>query len=300
MRPIFLVIILLAFTPAARAQQPSPTPPGEEVGNGAIIRISANLVNVPVTVLNRQGRYVVDLKQSDFRVFEDGVEQTIAHFSNVDQPLKIVMLLDTSGSTEPFLEQIKTSAKAFVQQLRPADTVKPIYFHGEINPLGVVRNNNPAALSASIDQIRVGPWQLGTRLYDAVDYGLLDLKRQTGRKAVILFTDGENTWGKATMKGTLHDAEESDIIFYTLQYGDGPPDKYLQELATRTGGTYFHGGATAFRETFIAVADELRRQYTLGYYPKESPEDGRERKIKVKVNRKRVAVRARATYTSRS
>ena len=299
MRTVVMIVMFVTLAVATRAQQPSPTvPPGEEIGSGEVLRISATLVNVPVLVTDREGRYILDLKQADFRVFEDGVEQTVAHFSNVDQPLKIVLLLDTSGSTEPFLDQIKASARSFVQQLRPADTVKPVYFHGEIKPLAVVRNADPATLSESIDEMKAGHWRMGTRLYDAVDFGLQDLKRQNGRKAVILFTDGENTWGKTTMKATLHEAEESDVVFYTVQYGDSPPDKYLQQLAARTGGGYFMAGS-AFRETFVSVADQLRRQYTLGYYPKDTPHDGRERKIKVKVNRKRVAVRARAAYTLR-
>lgn len=297
MRYVILIVVFGMVTIVTHAQQPAPTvPTGEEISSGDVLRINANLVNVPVTVIDRQGHYVVDLKQNDFRVFEDGVEQSISHFSDVDQPLKIVLLLDTSGSTEPFLDQIKASAKSFVQELRARDTVKPVYFHGEIKPLAMVSSSDPSALAASIDQMKAGHWRLGTRLYDAVDFGLQDLKRQRGRKAVILFTDGENTWGKATLKGTLHDAEESDVVFYTLQYGEGPPDKYLQQLATRTGGSYFTAGAV-IRDTFVAVADQLRRQYTLGYYPKDSPEDGRERKIKVKVNRKRVAVRARAAYS---
>jgi hypothetical protein len=80
---------------------------------------------------------------------------------------------------------------------------------------------------------------MGTRLYDAVDFSLRISKPESARKAVILLTDGENTWGKATMKSTLREAEESDVIIYSLQYGDLPPDKYLQQLADKTGGHYF-------------------------------------------------------------
>jgi len=139
---------------------------------------------------------------------------------------------------------------------------------------------------------------MGTRLYDAVDFALQVLKPESGRKAVVLFTDGENTWGKATMKSTLREAEESDIIVYALQYGDMPPDKYLQQLADKTGGRYFKAGdSNAIRQSFAGVADELRRQYVIGYYPKEAARSGQERKIKVKVNRKGVAVTARRSYT---
>ena len=139
---------------------------------------------------------------------------------------------------------------------------------------------------------------MGTRLYDAVDFTLQALKPEPGRKAVILFTDGENTWGKATMKSTLQEADESDVIIYALQYGDMPPDKYLQQLADKTGGRYFKAGdVNTIRQSFAGVAEELRRQYMIGYYPKEPSQPAQERKIKVKVNRKGVAVRARRSYT---
>src|SRR5882724_3819255 len=133
-------LLLLSLSALVQAQQlpsPSPSPAAtnstgqspEEVGEGEVLRISSNLVSVPVSVINRQGQYVVDLQQKDFRVYEDGKEQTIVHFSNVDQPFSVVLLIDTSGSTAPFIDQIKASAKAFVDQIRPADTIRPIYFH---------------------------------------------------------------------------------------------------------------------------------------------------------------------------
>jgi len=284
--------------------QPSPEAAqnGEEVGEGDVVRVSANLVSVPVSVVNRQGKYVVDLHQQDFRVYEDGAEQAIVHFSNVDQPFTVVLLIDTSGSTAPFIEQIKAAAKAFVDQLRPSDTVRPVYFHGEIKPLTAEGVNDPKLFSAAIDQIEPGPINLGTRLYDAVNFSLGALGRTGARKAVILLTDGENTWGKSTMKGTLRDAEESDTIFYTLQYGESrrgdlKPQHYLQQLAEKTGGRYFRGGdMNAIRQSFGEVAEELRRQYVLCYEPNE-PARGGVRKIRVKVNRKQVAVRARQFYT---
>jgi Ca-activated chloride channel family protein len=311
--PTFL--ILLSLSALAQAQSsplpsPSPSPAGaserqsatptqsvEEVGEGEVLRISANLVSVPLSVINRQGQYVVDLQRKDFRVYEDGVEQTIVHFSNVDQPFSVVLLIDTSGSTAPFIEQIKGAAKAFVEQLRPADTIRPIYFHGEIKPLTAAGINDPKLFEAAIDRIEPGPVNMGTRLYDAVAFGLDALRPVSTRKAVVLITDGENTWGKATMKGTLRDAEESDIVVYTLQYGDLAPQKYLQQLAEKTGGRYFNGGdMNTIRQSFVEVAEELRRQYVLGYEPRDPARAGL-RKIKVKVNRAHVGVRARRYIT---
>ena len=291
--------LVFAFAVAASAQSPQPSPKtaNEEVGEGEVLRITANLVSVPVSVMNRQGQYIVDLQRQNFRIYEDGKEQALAHFSNVDQPFSVVLLIDTSGSTAPFIEQIKSSAKAFVDQLRAADTVRPIYFHGEIKPLTDAGVNDRKAFDAAIDRIEPGPINMGTRLFDAVEFGLRAQKQTGTRKAVILITDGENTWGKATMKSTLREAEESDVVVYTVQYGDFVPQKYLQQLAEKTGGRYFRGGdANALRNSFVQVAEELRRQYVLGYHPNE-PEREAVRKIKVKVDRKNVTVRARESYT---
>ena len=160
-------------------------------------------------------------------------------------------LIDTSGSTAPFMDQIKGAAKAFVEQLRPSDTIRPVYFHGEIKPLTAEGISDPKLFSAAIDQIEPGPVNMGTRLYDAVAFGLGALKPVAARKAIILITDGENTWGKATMKSTLREAEESDVIVYTLQYGDFVPQKYLQELADKTGGRYFRGGRCEYDQAVV-------------------------------------------------
>ena len=307
-------LLLLSLSSFVHAQQsPSPTPSpaknsegqsAEEVGEGEVLRISSNLVSVPVSVMNRQGQYVVDLQQRDFRVFEDGKEQSIVHFSNVDQPFSVVLLIDTSGSTAPFIDQIKGAAKAFVDQLRPADTIRPVYFHGEIKPLTAAGINDPKLFDAAIDRIEPGPANMGTRLYDAVHFGLNSIAPAATRRAVVLITDGENTWGKASMKSTLREAEESDVVVYTVQYGDlqplrhqESPQVYLQQLAEKTGGRYFKGGdMNAIKRSFVEVAAELRRQYVLGYEPNE-PERIGLRRIRVKVNRKQVAVRARASYT---
>ncbi len=310
---IFVVLILSALGRAQPAPGPSPAPVArserqsvgaaqkpQEVGEGDVLRISAGLVSVPVSVIDRKGQYVLNLAQEDFHVYEDGVEQPIVHFSNTNQPIAVVLLIDSSSSTAPFIDQIKRAAKAFVEQLRPADTIRPVYFHGEIKSLTTEGINDPKLLDEAIDQIRPGPINLGTRLYDAVDFGLRTLKPAAARKAVILITDGENTWGKATMKSTLREAEESDIIVYTLQYGDLEPQKYLQQLADKTGGRYFKGAETnALRQTFVQIAQELRRQYVLGYHASELAQTERERKIKVRVARKDVAVRARRSYVYR-
>src|SRR6266511_5857649 len=147
------VLPRLPAAPASRERQsPATVQSGEEVGEGEVVHITANLVSVPVSVIDRQGKYVVDLQQKDFRIYEDGVEQLITNFSNIDQPFSVVLLMDTSGSTASFLGQMKGAAKSFVEQLRPVDTVQPIYFHGEIKPLTTNSTSDREILREAIDQ----------------------------------------------------------------------------------------------------------------------------------------------------
>src|SRR5258706_12704867 len=126
---ILLLLVLSSLVQAQQLPSPSPSPAatnsavqtGEEVGEGEVLHISSNLVSVPVSVMNRQGQYVVDLQQGDFRVFEDGKEQSIVHLSIVDRRFSVILLIDRSGSTAPFIDHIKGAAKDFVDQLRPAN-----------------------------------------------------------------------------------------------------------------------------------------------------------------------------------
>jgi Ca-activated chloride channel family protein len=137
----------------------------------------------------------------------------------------------------------------------------------------------------------------GTRLYDAVDFAYQLMKRIRGRKAIILFTDGGDTWSKATLKSTLRDATELDALVYTIHYGDAPSVDYLSSMAEKTGGHFYQAtDIEMIKQAFVAVAEELRRQYSIGYYPAKEARRGEERQIKVKVNRPGVGVRTRKSY----
>jgi Ca-activated chloride channel homolog len=270
---------------------------GEEVGDGDVLRVTTNLVSIPVSVMDRDGRYIFDLKQEDFRIYEGGVEQQIAHFSSVEQPFTVVLLMDSSSSTVSYLDQIREAASAFITQLRPRDSVLPITFDGMVHPLLYKGTSDRTFLNAALAKMRSDEGNNGTRLYDAVDFSYQLLKRVRGRKAIILFTDGEDTWSKATVKSTLRDATELDALVYTIRYGDKPSTDYLSSLSERTGGHFYQAtDIEALKQAFVAVAEELRRQYSIGYYPAKSPRRGEEREIRVKVNRPGVGVRTRKSY----
>jgi VWFA-related protein len=304
----FLIILVTLGQPAqgqqTRAQSPAakPTPSastgeGEEIGEDEVLRVTTNLVSIPVSVMDRDGRYIYDLRQEDFRIYEDGAEQQISHFSNVEQPFTVVLLMDTSFSSAAYLARIKEATNAFIAQLRPLDAVLPVTFDGVIRPLLSKGTSNRASLSAAIERMRTDEGNNGTKLYDAVEFAYQSLRRTRGRKAIILFTDGDDTWSKATRKSTLNDATELDALVYTISYGSSPSITYLDALAEKTGGRFYQAAdIETVRQSFNAIAEELRRQYSIGYYPKEAAHRGEERRIKVKVNRSNVGVRTRKFY----
>ena len=296
-----------------------------------VLKIDNSLITIPVSIFDRNGLYIPDLDKSDFKVFEDGKEQEIAYFATSEQPFTVVLLLDVSPSTEYKINEIQDAAIAFVNQLKAQDSVMVIEFDQSIRVLTEVTNDRPKIAKA----IRRSGFGSGTSLYDAVDYTLRKkLSKIQGRKAVVLFTDGVDTTSfKNSYDSTMREAEEADspifpIYFNTFFNNNGgvmsspfPPlgrfpggrtmssrgtssgeylvgKKYLEDLAANTGGRLFQpesssGGLT---RAFEGIAEELRRQYSIGYYPTYVGQAGQRKQIKVRVNRPNVIVRARDSY----
>lgn len=262
-----------------------------------VLRVTTNLVTLPVRVRQHDGRYLFDLRKEDFRIHEEGVEQEIAHFSSVEQPFYVVLLVDTSFSAQPNLDDIKEAANAFIGQLRQKDSVLPIAFDGQVRPLLAKGTNNRSILRAAIDRLLTDTGNNGTRLYDAVDYAYQVLRGIPGRKALILFTDGDDTWSKTTMKSTLCDTTELEALIYPIHYGSSPSTNYLQALAGETGGRFYQAdNVEMIRQSFVTVAEELRRQYSIGYYPKKTSPRPEQRRITVDVNRPDAEVMTRKSY----
>jgi VWFA-related protein len=334
---------------------PSPSPSPVKITNVDdsqdldVVRIDTNLVTVPVSVVDRDGRYISDLQKQDFQIAEDGVEQEIAYFGTVEKPFTVVLMIDTSASTWSKLGQIKDAAQVFVEQLRPDDQVMIISFG-----MGVKVQCEPTSDRQKIRKaIAATSKGLSTHLYDAMDNVMKKhLGRIQGRKAVVLFTDGvDATSNHATYESTVNTAEELDALIYPILYdtydpsidtggptapqsnsrvisilrkiplplpiptignsggssGGGPGssredydrgERYLHQLADLTGGRVYEASKdlSYLRDAFSKIADELGRQYSVGYYPKRKGESGERRQIKVRVNRPGVAVRARDKY----
>lgn len=283
-----------------------------------VIKIDSSLVTIPVSVSNsRTGNYVSNLTKKEFKIYEDGVEQEIAYFGEFDKPFTVILVLDTSPSTEYRIEEIQEAAKTFVNQLKPQDRVEVIKFNEKIRVLARATKKREKIYKA-IDKAR---FDGGTSLYDVVDFALRErLKKVRGRKAIVLFTDGVDTTSEdAFFDDTVQQAEKSETVIFPIYYDTsidslGKSKKirkknrvlrdykfgkmYLEELATKTGGRIISPDATpeGLNTAFKAIAEELSYQYSIGYYPTKEGKPGQRKKIKVRVYRPDLNVRARDNY----
>lgn len=326
----------------------------EEYSEGDTLRVDTTLVSLPVSVMDRDGKFIPNLRKEDFRVWENGVEQQVAYFASTEKPFTVALVLDTSGSTKNRLEEIQDAAIAFVEQLRPEDKVMVVSFNDKIRLLSEPTNDR-FILRDAIRETEAGS---GTRLYDAVDMIINQyFNRVEGRKAIVLFTDGvDTTSNRADYNTTVRDAEELDALIYPVEYntfgdmagmGGGWPgrrgsrrgggsgggssgnviddifsiilgggvtiggggrgtgtsreeydrgDQYLHDLARVTGARLYNAEQQNLDYAFRSVAEELRRQYSLGYYPKTKPVAGERRGIRVRVGRPELVVRTRDSY----
>ena len=387
-------------------------PPLPPQGDVETVEIDTNLVTVPVIASSRTGNYITDLRKEEFKLSEDGVAQEIAFLATVNVPFCVVLMLDTSESTQEKLGEIKRAAITFLNQLGPRDKVKIISFDSELRDLNEFTSDK-AFLRAAIDKTRTGT---GTRVYDAMQMALDALRPVQQRKAIVVFTDGVDWHSESsTVESTVHDLDESGVIVYPIRFdtraeterlarkqaqeqsggplptssilrqppsgatpttfpsddpspvpahkreplpipppsvifGRGnrnPPvnsptdpfpdsgsrpsdrtnpnpgtindrrandsisglmdnlylmaDSYLKEIADRTGGQVYRADTLGLLpQAFASIADELRTQYLLGYYPTNPTHDGSYRKIQVKTTRKDIAIRARPGYRARN
>ena len=180
------------------------------------LKIETDLVTVPVIATDRAEVYVHDLVKDEFTVYEDGIKQEIEFFGAVRAPFTMTLMLDTSASAQEKLARIQRAAKTFLEQLQPADRLKIISFDEGVSELSAFTNDRAELLKA-IDSTKPGK---GTKLYDAVRFALNDLSRvKAGRKAIIIFTDGVDSYSGSTTYGdNIRQLEESSVVVYPIRY----------------------------------------------------------------------------------
>ncbi len=309
--------------------------PGKTPEEDQTIRVDVEMVSLPVVVTTREGRRITDLKQEDFQVLEDGIQQEIAGFAATDEPVNVALLLDTSGSTELALARIQNAAITFVNQLHPDDEVAVLSFADDVRlqqDFSIDRDRN----EYGIKKTRPGGW---TVLYEAVWVALEEvLKPVRERKALVLFTDGVDTRSrKATERETLELAKETQATIYCVYYNTesdqysrrrrttggfpgpqfppvivnptppiygGPGStsaeyaagrRYLSRLAENSGGLMLDG-MEDLGNAFAQVAKELASQYSIGYYSTNRKHDGKFRKVEIRIRKPDLVARTKKGY----
>lgn len=291
---------------------PSPTPPIEE--EDEVIKIDTEVVNVLFTAQDKNRRLLTGLKQADVKLIEEGQNQEIVSFTRqVDLPLSLAILIDTSQSQQRTLPEEKAAAKYFLQSvIRPAkDEVSIVSFTGETT-LEQGMTNNIARLSRAIDRVEFipaagtsGGVAIGTppissdnqraagstAIWDAVwvtSEEVLKSAPDKTRRAIILLTDGYNTYGQKRLDDAVQAALRSEAVVYSIGIGDefydGVDKGVLRKISERTGGrAFFPQDEAELRQAFTQIQLEMRSQYLIAYEPTNQKRDGSYRKIEIQL-----------------
>src|SRR6266446_5567485 len=306
---------------AENVSQPSPTPPAKPedettLHSDEVIRVDTNLTNILFTAADKQKRFVTNLKREDIRVLEDGVPQEIFTFQqNVDLPLSLAILIDTSGSEERTLPEEKAAARSFLESVVRAnkDEAAIVSFTGEVT-LEQGLTGNIGRLRRAIDQVEFVPpsGYIGggvvvggtppisgtqqalagsTAIWDAIwatSNELLSDAAEHTRRAIILLTDGEDTISQVHMQDAINRALKADALIYAIGIGDrysyGINEGALRKITESTGGrAYFPRNERELRDSFAQIQNDLREQYLVAYSSSNKSRDGLYRHVAIEI-----------------
>jgi VWFA-related protein len=259
-------------------------------------RVDVDVVQVTVSVSDSRGRFVKGIPQDAFHVQEDGRPQAITHFASEDIPLELVAAIDISGSMAPAMPKVKNAVKEFLGEVPAQDRVTLLGFNDNIFTLTRKATDATERMRA-VD--RLAPWG-STALYDVLLRGVDILGRQTGRKALVVFTDGEDQGSHATINDVERRMQSSDVTLYMIGQGRGVTmdslKKVMERLSAPTGGrAIFTDSIDELHTAFADLLDELSNQYLLGYQSSNNRRDDAWRRIRVEVDGHH-EVRARQGY----
>ncbi len=285
-----------AFTSAAQSPAPPPTRPPLVIG------AEVDVVSITAIVHDKAGRFIPGLGLQDVQVFEDGVRQDVTYFQaaaggEARIPLSIALVLDTSGSMQENMGFLREAAISFVRKLEDVDQALVVSFNETVKGSSDF-SGDPARLEEFVDGLQ--PWG-GTSLYDAIHYALGRIKDQAGRKAIVVFSDGDDTTSTLQQRDVVDYARAIEASIYAIGIqgggpGGGAPRGFLKKIAQETGGEhYFPDHMGEIIKAFARISDELHNHYTLAYSPKR-PADGSFRLLEVRVARPGAVVRVRKGY----
>src|SRR6266852_3071114 len=278
-----------ALSMALGAQQP-PT-----------FKSGTQIVSLFVTVADAQKRLVPDLTKDDFSIFDNEKPQSLIFFQKENQPITVVVMLDTSGSMTGTISLLRAAAEQFLIRLLPEDKGRVGAFNDKIQ-FSSRFTSDRVQLVTDVKNMDYGN---GTRLWDAVGASLDELKGIEGRRVILVFTDGDDTASTMSLGKVIERARVDEVMIYAIglesNYFNGQrmvkskPDSGLRKIADETGGGYFELSKTAdLAPTFTRVAYELHSQYVIGFAPTQL--DNKVHKLAVKMKKPGLAARARRSY----
>ena len=265
------------------------------------IKVDTLLFTIPLTVSNKKGNYITGLKKEDFTIYEDGLAQKIELFLSDEAPMNVAILLDTSNSTKDVLGKIQKAARDFVKVLRPEDKAVIVSFDNRTIFLTKLESDRKT-LDKAIEKVSISNVN-GSDMYDAVmrvsqNY-FAALK---GRKAIIALTDGVVSGENGiTAQQILDRLQKDDTFFYPVIFKTPNSSRIkrpvtielLQIMAQETGGSFYEKDSSKLKEAFESIAGELKKQYLLGFYPRNTATGNSRSRIRVTVNKDDLVVRTK-------
>jgi len=294
-RTCILALSLLLFLSPAFDQSTSP-PESPQAETELKLHAESTLVQIPVAVTDSSNRFMLGLHKEDFHVFEDGVEQNIAHFSGEDAPLSVGLLFDESGSMDYKLRTSQGAIGHFLKTMNADDEAFLVEF-SDAARVSVGFTSQTEEIKSTLKNVQPGGL---TAMLDAINIGIREMKKaKNSRKTIVIISDGGDNHSHYKPSEIESLVREADVQIYAMgvfepilsmlrapEEVSGP--RLLSEIATQTGGRAFSAALNSDLPSVAArIAVELRNQYVLGYYPKNQVHDGKYRKVEVKLSQPR-------------
>jgi VWFA-related protein len=299
-RLLFLLLSSILLLNVVKAQ--------DETDDDKPIKVDTLLLTTPLVVKDKKGRFVAGLKKENFSIFQNRQKQEVEYFFGEESPMNVAILLDTSASTKEVLDKIQTAARDFVKVLRPEDKGVIVGFDNRTLFLSDLTSDKKH-LSKAIREVRIA-YDAGSDMNDAV---LQIIKKHfafvKGRKAIIVLSDGMVIKRNISTQQTLDALLESDTVFYPIvfktdfyaQAMSRPkkplPVAMLEYLAEGTTGRFYEKEASNLKEAFQSIAEELKKQYLIGFYPENTGMEKSLKNITITVDQKDSMVETRKKWS---
>jgi len=268
-------------------------------------RVTVDLISLNVTVTDNRDRFVTDLLQEDFSIYEDGITQDVSIFSREDLPIRMVLLIDTSASMDDKMSFAQSAAVNFVQEMKDDDLTEVVEFGSKPHVLQPFT----ADLEKLTRAIRMTQAGGTTQLYNALYISLKGLSRRRQdirRQAIVVLSDGEDTSSLVTFERVMELAKETDVTIYTISLrrqggrrsrAFSEAEFVLKKLAEETGGQWFFPEQIEeLTDVYARIATELKNQYNIGYVSNNPKRDGSWRRVVVQTTYPNLRVRTKLGY----